>query len=78
MSINELILNRFGLETETGNTVAENKTLADILSHRSCRNYKPDPIPEDLLQTLFAAAQPGLPKRLCLWSGVAIVDVFDD
>jgi nitroreductase/FMN reductase [NAD(P)H] len=56
MSINELILNRFGLETETGKTVAENKTLADILSHRSCRNYKPDPIPEDLLQTLFAAA----------------------
>jgi nitroreductase len=56
MSINELIQNRFGLETEIGKTVTENKTLTDILSHRSCRNYKPDTIAEDLLQTLFAAA----------------------
>ncbi|MEM7343332.1 MAG: nitroreductase family protein, partial [Chloroflexota bacterium] len=33
-----------------------NKTLSDILQRRSCRAYKPDPIPDDLLQTLFATA----------------------
>jgi len=56
MSINEQIQRRFGLPTKVGKTVSPNTTLSDILNHRSCRTYKPDPIPEDLLQTLFAAA----------------------
>jgi len=56
MSINEQIQRRFGLPTEIGKTVTPTTTLSDILDHRSCRTYKPDPIPEDLLQTLFAAA----------------------
>lgn len=56
MSINEHIQRRFGLPTKTGKTISPNKTLSDILAHRSCRAYKPDPIPEELLQTLFAAA----------------------
>ena len=56
MSINEHIRQRFGLPTETGKTVSSNKTLADILAHRSCRTFKPDPIPEELIQVLFACA----------------------
>ncbi len=56
MSINEQIHQRFGIPTETGRTVPPNKTLSDILGRRSCRSYRPDPIPEDLLQTLFATA----------------------
>ena len=56
MSINEQIHQRFGLPLETGGTVTPNKTLSDILDHRSCRTFKPDPIPEELIQTLFAAA----------------------
>ena len=44
------------MPTEIGETVSPNKTLSDILAHRSCRNYKPDPIPEELIQTLFATA----------------------
>jgi nitroreductase len=56
MSINELIQRRFGLPTDTGKTTAENPTLYTMLSHASCRQYRPDPIPEDLVQTLFAAA----------------------
>ncbi len=56
MTINEDIQRRFGLPTEIGETVSSNKTLSDILSHRSCRAYKPDPISEELIQTLFAAA----------------------
>jgi len=56
MSMNEHIQRRFGIPTEMGKTVPQNKTLSDILSHRSCRFYKPDPIPEELLLTLFATA----------------------
>lgn len=56
MSINELIQKRFGLPTEIGVTVGPNKTLSDILARGSCRRYKSDPISEDLLATLFAAA----------------------
>ncbi len=56
MSINELIQQRFGLPAQIGGTVGQNKTLSDIFAHRSYRRYKPDPISEDLLATLFAAA----------------------
>jgi nitroreductase len=56
MSIHELIQNRFGLATETGRSVGEHETLASILGRRSCRRYRPEPIAEDLVQSLFAAA----------------------
>lgn len=56
MSINEKIHQRFGLPLETGRAVTPNKTLSDILDRRSCRSFRPDPIPEELIQTLFAAA----------------------
>lgn len=56
MSINELIQQRFGLPTEVGETLTSNQTIADILNRRSCRNYAPDPVAEDLTQTLLAAA----------------------
>jgi nitroreductase len=56
MSINEKIQQRFGLPAEIGKTVSENKTLADILAHRSCRSYGPEPVPEALIETIFAAA----------------------
>ncbi|MCB0171485.1 MAG: nitroreductase family protein [Anaerolineae bacterium] len=56
MSINALIQQRFGVPTTIDHPSALNKTLADMLAHRSCRTYKPDPIPEDLLQVLLATA----------------------
>ena len=56
LSINELIQRRFGLPVAISQTIAPNKTLVDILTRRSCRNYKPDPIPEELLQVLLATA----------------------
>lgn len=56
MSMNTLIQNRYGIPTQVGETVSANKTLTDILSRRSCRHYSGEPITEDLLQTLFAAA----------------------
>lgn len=56
MSINEHIQRRFGLPTDIGKTVTPNKTLSDILDRRSCRVYKSNPIPEQVIQALFAAA----------------------
>jgi len=56
LSINKLIQQRFGLPIKTGKNIPQNKTLIDILAHRSCRNYKSDPIPDDLLEVLFATA----------------------
>ena len=56
MSINEHIQSRFGLVTETGKSVEENKTIVDILSRRSHHAFKPEVVPQDLLNTLFATA----------------------
>lgn len=56
MSLNELIRRRFGLPLDAGWSVQPNKTLSDLLNRRSCRAYAPDPVPEDLVRTLFAAA----------------------
>jgi len=56
MSISEKIELRFGSPVELGEGVSSNTTLCGILDHRSCRRFQPDPVPGDLLQTLFAAA----------------------
>lgn len=56
MSINERIKQRFGLPTQTGLNITQNKTLCDILGHRSCRTYKSEAVPQELVQTLLAAA----------------------
>ena len=56
MTINRMIEERFGLPSDIGNTVAENETLAGILSRRSCRKYSDRAVPADLLETLFATA----------------------
>lgn len=56
MSISKLIKSRFGLPTDTGNTVEENKTITDILSRRSHRKFTADPVSKDLLATLLATA----------------------
>ena len=56
MKTNEQIHKRFGLPLETGSAASSNKTLIDILGRRSCRLFENEPVPEELLQTLFAAA----------------------
>lgn len=56
MSIKDRVCKRFGRSLEAGETTAAGTTVCDVLDHRSCRNYKTDPIPEELVQTLFAAA----------------------
>jgi len=56
MNVRSLIEARFGLESETGASVDDNGTLGAILTRRSQRDFKPDAVPEDLLNTLLAAA----------------------
>jgi nitroreductase len=52
----DLIEDRFGLPTEVGRSMPAEGTVAQILSHRIHRRYKPDPVPDELLQVLLAAA----------------------
>jgi nitroreductase/FMN reductase [NAD(P)H] len=56
MSVNQLIRQRFGLPSGTGATVSDNQTVSDILKRRSHRRFRADPVPDDVLQTLFATA----------------------
>lgn len=52
-----------------------NETLATLLSHRSVRAYRPDPVPDDMLELAIAAAQSGASSQnLQMWSVVAVKD----
>ena len=56
MNLNRHVETRFGVVGDTGKSVEENETLAGILTRRSQRNFKSDPVDEDLLNTLLATA----------------------
>ncbi len=56
MKLNDLVRSRFGLPTDTGKSVETNPTLEHILSRRSQRKFKSDPVSLDLLDTLLATA----------------------
>ncbi len=52
-----------------------NDVLALLLSHRSIRAYRPDPLPDGTLETLIAAAQSASSSSgLQAWSVVAVQD----
>ncbi|WP_149539447.1 NADPH-dependent oxidoreductase [Siccirubricoccus phaeus] len=52
-----------------------NAIIAHLLSHRSIRGYKPDPLPEGTLETLIAAAQSAATSsNLQTWSVVVVDD----
>jgi nitroreductase len=52
-----------------------NDTIALLLSHRSVRAYRPDPVPEGTLATLVAAAQSAATSsNLQTWSVVSVTD----
>ena len=56
MSLNQLIIDRFGLDTFESAEIATNKTINDILDRRSCRSFSEEPVSEKLLNALLAAA----------------------
>jgi len=56
-ALNELIAERFGIETETGTGQTAEGTVGGILARRTIRKYKPDPVPDELLDILLSGAQ---------------------
>jgi FMN reductase [NAD(P)H] len=55
-TIADLIETRFGLSTHAGRQLPADGTVALILSHRTQRRYKPDPVPDEVLEVMLAAA----------------------
>jgi nitroreductase len=52
-----------------------NDTIARLLAHRSVRNYRSDPLPEEAVPTIIAAAQSASSSsNLQCWSVVAVSD----
>src|SRR3546814_9438979 len=57
-TIADLVEDRFGSRVELAGTTAGAATLARVLARRTPRRYADRPVPEELLQTLFACAFP--------------------
>jgi nitroreductase len=55
-TIADLIEERFGLPAGAGRDVPAEGTVGQILSHRTHRRYRPDPISDETLEILLAAA----------------------
>jgi FMN reductase [NAD(P)H] len=55
-TIADLIQDRFGLPAEAGRFMPAEGTVAQILSHRIHRRYKPDPVSDETLEIVMAAA----------------------
>lgn len=72
-TIADLMEDRFGLPVEAGRDMPAEGDLAHILGHRSHRRYKPDPVADDLLEVLLAAAFSAPAKSDLQQSGVLIV-----
>lgn len=56
-TIAELIDRRFGFATGLGHGLPANPALAALIDRRVTRKFRPDPIPETLLDAVLAAAQ---------------------
>src|SRR5262245_43672610 len=74
-SIADLIQDRFGLPTQAGAALPAAGTVALILAHRVQRRYKPDPVTDETLEIVLAAAL-SAPSKSDLQQ-VAIVIVRD-
>jgi nitroreductase len=55
-TIAQLIEDRFGLPTTVGPDRPAEGTVALLLSHRTHRRYRPDPVSDEVLEILLAAA----------------------
>src|SRR5262245_46840592 len=55
-TIAHLIEDRFGLPTTAGADLPAEGTVAQLLSHRTHRRYRPDPVPDEILEIVLAAA----------------------
>jgi nitroreductase len=55
-TIADLIQNRFGLPASAGKDLPADGTIAQMLAHRTHRRYKAEPVPDDVLEIVLAAA----------------------
>jgi nitroreductase len=72
-TIADLIQDRFGLPTEAGRDRAAEGPLALLLSHRTQRRYKPDAVPDDVLEMALAAALSAPSKSDLQQVGIVVV-----
>jgi nitroreductase len=72
-TIADLIQDRFGLPTEAGRERPADGALAVLLSHRTQRRYKPDPIPDDVVEMALAAALSAPSKSDLQQVGIVLV-----
>jgi len=72
-TIAELIEDRFGLPTTAGATLPAEGTVAQLLAHRSHRRYKPDAVPDEVLEIVLAAALSAPSKSDLQQVGVVLV-----
>ena len=72
-TIADLIEVRFGRPTRAGWERPADGALALLLSHRTQRRYKPDPIPEDVLEMALAAALSAPSKSDLQQVGIVLV-----
>jgi nitroreductase len=75
MTVDEAYRLRYGAGTTFAPPAVWNDVLAQQLGHRSVRDYRPDPVPDETLSALIAAAQSAPTSgNLQLWSVVAVRD----
>jgi nitroreductase/FMN reductase [NAD(P)H] len=55
-TIADLIEDRFGLPAVAGRALPAEGPVAQLLAHRTHRRYKPDPVPDEILEVVLAAA----------------------
>jgi len=72
-TIAELIEDRFGLPTTAGATLPAEGTVAQLLAHRTHRRYKPDAVPDEVLEIVLAAALSAPSKSDLQQVGVVLV-----
>jgi nitroreductase len=72
-TIADLIEERFGLPTQAGRAMPAEGTVAQILSHRVHRRWKPDPIPDETVQIVLAAALSAPSKSDLQQVGIVLV-----
>lgn len=71
-TIADLIEDRYGIATEDGRDMPADGELATILSHRTHRRYTDQPVPDELLRVLLAAAF-SAPGKSDLQQGAVVI-----
>lgn len=72
-TIADLIEDRFGLPTRAGAALPAEGTVAQLLAHRTHRRYKPDPVPDEVLEIVLSAALSAPSKSDLQQVGVVLV-----